>query len=141
MEVLPAINASLNGLCAVLLGFGYFAIKRKAVKLHKRLMLLAFTTSAVFLVCYLVRVALTGIHRFPDVGLVRVVYLALLGSHVVLATLMVPFILRLLWLAWHGDFPRHRRMARFVWPVWMYVSITGVIVYWMLYHLAPRLAA
>lgn len=139
-DVLPGCNAVLNATSAVLLMAGYVAIRQKRVGVHLRLMLAALTSSAVFLAGYLTRMALTGVHTFPGTGPVRSFYLALLLSHMVLAVALLPLIGRTLWLAAHRRFEAHRAWARVTWPIWMYVSVTGVVVYWMLYHLAPTLA-
>ena len=118
---------------------GYVAIRRRRVVLHLRLMLSALACSAVFLAGYLTRMALTGVHTFPGSGPVRTFYLGLLLTHMVLAVALLPLVARTLWLALHRRFAKHRAWARITWPVWMYVSVTGVVVYWMLYHLAPTL--
>lgn len=139
MEILPAVNATLNATSAVLLLLGYRAIRRRQVERHWRFMVAALSTSAVFLVCYLIRVSLTGTHRYPVADWTRTVYLAVLISHTTLAA-TVPFLAaRTVYLAWKKRFASHRRIARWTFPIWMYVSITGVIVYLMLYQLAPRL--
>jgi putative membrane protein len=135
----PAINAVLNGTCAVLLILGRIAIARREVDRHRSLMLGAFVTSTVFLVSYLIRFATTGAHKYPGDGLDKIFYLAILFSHMVLAVVLVPVVLRALQLALRGDFPRHMRVVKWGWPIWMYVSVTGVIVYVMLYHVGPRL--
>jgi putative membrane protein len=139
-ELLPAVNAALNATAAVLLVAGWRAIRGGRRELHRGLMIAACATSALFLVSYLTRVALTGTHRFPGDGALRTVYLAVLASHTVLAALVVPLALRTLWLPLRGRFADHRRIARITLPVWIYVSVTGVAVYVMLYHLAPRTA-
>ena len=100
-------------------------------------MLSACGASALFLVSYLTRIALTGTHRFPGEGALRTVYIAVLASHTVLAALAAPLVLRTVFLALRDRFPAHRRIARATLPIWMYVSVTGVVVYVMLYHLAP----
>ena len=130
---LPALNACLNALSAVLLGLGYAAIRRGRVQVHKTLMLCALASSALFLTSYLVYHAVVGNVRFQGQGPIRIVYFAILISHTFLATINVPLILRVVYLALRGRFEDHRRLARWVWPSWMYVSVTGVIVYWMLY--------
>ncbi|HVP67277.1 MAG TPA: DUF420 domain-containing protein [Anaeromyxobacteraceae bacterium] len=137
-ELLPPVNASLNAASAVLLVAGWRAIRRGRRSLHRALMLSALATSALFLVGYLVRVALTGTHRFPGTGALRAAYLALLGSHTILAAAALPLVLRALWLALRERFDAHRRIARVTLPVWLYVSATGVLVYVVLYHVAPR---
>jgi putative membrane protein len=136
-ELLPAVNATLNATCATLLVLGWRAIRAGRRERHRALMIAACATSAVFLVSYLVRVALTGTHRFPGDGALRALYLAVLASHTVLAALVVPLVLRTLWLSLGARFDEHRRLARVTLPVWLYVSVTGVVVYVMLYHLAP----
>jgi uncharacterized membrane protein YozB (DUF420 family) len=134
-EHLALLNAILNGTSAVLLVAGRFAIARKRTMLHRGLMLTAFFTSAVFLVSYLTRVALTGTHVDPHHGVVHVVYLTVLITHMILAITVVPMVLTALWFAWKARFDRHRKLARVAFPVWLYVSVTGVVVYAMLYHL------
>ena len=135
-QLLPGVNATLNGLAAALLVAGYVAIRRGARDLHRALMLGACASSTLFLAGYLTRIALTGVHRFPGQGALRVAYLAVLGSHTVLAVAVLPLALRTLFLAWRARFPAHRRLARTTLPVWLYVSVTGVVVYVVLYHLA-----
>jgi uncharacterized membrane protein YozB (DUF420 family) len=135
----PAINAVLNGTCAILLILGRIAIARRQIPRHRSLMLGAFVTSTVFLVSYLIRFATTGAHKYPGDGFDKILYLAILFSHMVLAVALVPLVLRALQFALRGDFQRHTRIVKWGWPIWMYVSVTGVIVYVMLYHLGPRL--
>ena len=134
---LPALNASLNALSAVLLGTGYCFIRRGEVTRHRVCMVSAFAVSTAFLVSYLTYHALHGSTRFTGQGWVRPVYFTLLVSHVVLAVAVLPLALTTLWRAWNQDFERHRRIAAITFPVWMYVSVTGVLVYWILYHLYP----
>jgi len=136
-ELLPPVNATLNATSAALLFAGWRAIRRGHRDLHRNLMIAACAVSAIFLASYLTRVALTGTHRFPGGGALRAIYLAVLASHTVLAALTVPLVLRTLWLSLHARFVAHRRIAHVALPVWMYVSVTGVVVYVMLYHLAP----
>ncbi len=135
--VLPSVNASLNALSAVLLFLGWRAIRAGQRQRHRALMLGACASSVLFLAGYLTRMALTGTHRFPGTGPLRLVYLAVLGSHTLLAALTLPLVLRTLFLSFSERFPEHRRVARLTFPVWMYVSVTGVVVYVLLYHLAP----
>lgn len=137
----PAINAALNGTCAVLLIAGRIAIARRRPEAHRRLMLGAFAASAVFLASYLVRFATTGAHRYPHDGPDKIAYLVILFSHMALAVVLVPLVIQALRHALRGDFARHLRLVKWTWPVWMYVSVTGVLVYLMLYHLAPALIA
>jgi putative membrane protein len=136
-EVLPPVNASLNATSAVLLVLAWRAILAGNRDRHRALVLSALGVSALFLVGYLTRVALTGTHRFPGSGALRTAYLLLLGSHTLLAAAIVPLVAVALWNAWKGRFETHRRVARFAMPAWLYVSVTGVLVYVMLYWVAP----
>lgn len=132
--LLATLNASLNGLSALLLLMGLWAIKKKKVLFHRACMISAFSVSVLFLISYLTRFYLTGVHRFPEEGLIKKIYLTILFSHTCLAA-MTPFLaLRTLFLAWKKNFAAHRRIARITYPIWLYVSVTGVVVYWMLYH-------
>lgn len=141
LVILPSVNAVLNATSAVCLALGYYLIRHKRVAAHRTAMMSAFVASALFLAGYLTRMWMTGTHKFPAVGLWKMFYLTLLFSHMVLAVVLLPLILRTFQLALTGRFDAHRRLARITWPIWMYVSVTGVIVYGMLYHLAPRLVA
>jgi putative membrane protein len=138
-QIHPAINAALNLTCFVLLIAGRMAIARGDVETHRRRMLAAVATSVVFLVSYAIRFATTGAHKYPGDGLDRIIYLSALLSHMVLAVVLVPLVVGAVRRALRGDFEAHKRMVRFTWPIWMYVSVTGVLVYLMLYHLAPAL--
>ena len=133
-DFLAMVNASLNATSAVALATGFVFIRRKVVDGHRRAMLTAVGASALFLVFYVARVMLTGTHEFAGEGLARVVYLTILFTHMILAVLALPFVLRLLWLARQERFDEHRRLARFVFPVWAYVSLTGLAVYILLYQ-------
>jgi putative membrane protein len=133
-DLLALVNASLNATSAVALGVGFYFIRRKVVDRHRRSMLTAVGASALFLVFYVARVLLTGTHEFAGQGMARVVYLTVLFSHMVLAVLVLPFVLRLLWLAHTERFDEHKKLARFVFPAWAYVSVTGLIVYLLLYQ-------
>jgi putative membrane protein len=135
-ETLPAVNATLNFTSAVLLFTGWTAIRKKRVALHRFCMQAAFVTSSIFLVCYLTRVYLTGTHVFPGTGALRTAYLTILFTHMILAVATVPLVLRTLYLARRARWAAHRKIAKITFPVWMYVSVTGVVVYVMLYHLA-----
>jgi putative membrane protein len=137
VSALPAVNAFLNGTSAVLLSAGYVCIRRRRVAAHRACMVTAFGISVLFLVSYLVYHAQAGSVPFAGQGLVRPVYFGLLLSHIVLAAAIVPLALVTLYRAWSERFDRHRRIARWTLPVWLYVSVTGVLVYWMLYHLYP----
>jgi len=133
-EALPTVNAALNATSACALFLGYWAVRSKRYALHWKFMAAAFTASSLFLVGYLTRFALTGVHRYQ--GPFRSFYLLLLGTHTVLAVVSVPLILRTIWLsAVRKSFQQHRRLAVWTFPVWAYVSVTGVVVYWMLYRL------
>jgi len=138
--VLPPLNAALNGLSALLLFSGWRAIRAGDRERHKRRMLSAFLVSCLFLVSYLTRVLLTGTHRFPGEGWLRTGYLLLLASHTLLAAACLPLILASLSYALRDRFDSHRRIARYALPAWLYVSVTGVLVYVLLYWVAPRLA-
>lgn len=133
-ETLALLNALLNGTCAVLLVCGRIAIARKRPAIHRSLMVSAFVTSCLFLTSYLTRVYLTGTHKDPHTGLFHAAYLAVLGTHMILAMLVVPMVLTVLYLATKKRFERHRALARWTFPVWLYVSVTGVAVYVMLYQ-------
>ncbi len=135
-ELLPSVNAALNATSAVLVVLGFRAIRAGRRDTHRAFMLAAVASSVLFLAGYFTRIALTGTHRFPGAGALRATYLAVLGSHTLLAALAAPLVLRTLFLALRTRFPDHRRIARWTLPVWLYVSATGVVVYVMLYHLA-----
>jgi putative membrane protein len=130
-----ALNASLNGISAVLLAGGYAAIRAGKREVHKRFMISAFAVSTVFLVSYVVYHFRVGHVAFQGQGWVRPVYFALLLSHTVLAIVIVPLILITLRRAWLEKFDRHRAIARWTLPLWFYVCVTGVIVYLMLYQI------
>ena len=131
---LALLNACLNGLAGVLLFLGFLAAKRHDVKNHKKWMVSAFVTSIVFLISYLTRFALTGVHRYPGDGIMKTVYLTILGTHTLLASITPFLAIRTIWLGWKNKIAQHRRLAKITWPIWMYVSVTGVIVYILLYH-------
>ena len=134
---LPALDATLNATSAILLVCGYCFIRRKNIPAHKFCMLSALATSVLFLVCYLTYHYFHGVTRFTGAGAVRTFYFALLGSHTALAGVIVPLVLVTLYRAWRQRFDQHKCIARWTLPLWLYVSITGVAVYWMLYHLYP----
>jgi len=138
-EIHPALNAMLNGSSALFLAIGRWAIARRRIPLHRSAMIAAFTASGLFLASYLARYAMSGSHVYPGHGWDRTVYLVVLSSHMLLALVVLPLALRTLWLGLHRRDARHRRIARWTWPLWIYVSVTGVAVYLMLYQLAPRL--
>lgn len=136
---LPAINATLNATATVLLLLAYSFIRRKKIEAHKRTMLTAFAVSCVFLVCYLVYHYNVGSVKFDKPGWVRTVYLAILITHTILAA-TVPFLAIItLRFGLKSSFPKHRKIARWTFPIWLYVSVTGVIVYLLLYQVRPLL--
>lgn len=132
---LPALNATLNGLAAMLLATGYVMIRRGHRERHKHCMLAALATSALFLVSYVVYHANAGSRPFPGEGAIRVAYFAILISHVVLATAILPLALMTAARGLTGRFDRHVRLARWTLPIWLYVSVTGVVIYVMLYQM------
>jgi uncharacterized membrane protein YozB (DUF420 family) len=142
---LPIVNACLNGLSSLFLIAGYVYIRRgKNQAAHRNCMVAAFTTSVLFLICYLTYHAYVAYYLnrgptiFRDPSWFRPIYLAILLTHTVLAAAIVPMVLISLWHAWKRQFEKHRRMARWTWPLWMYVSITGVLIYLLLYQIFPQ---
>lgn len=135
LSAFPALNASLNATCAVLLVLGWALIKSGRREAHRWAMVAAFLCSAVFLACYLWYHFHAGSVRFQKTGPIRTVYFTILLTHTVLATAVLPVILRTLFLAAKGRYEEHRAIARYAFPIWLYVSVTGVTVYWMLYRL------
>lgn len=138
-EAHPAVNAMLNGTSSVFLVAGWLAIRRRQIAFHRACMVSAFVASTVFLASYLARFATTGAHKYPGTGVDKTIYLVILMSHMVLAVVVLPLVLRALWLGLRGQWGKHRAIARWAWPIWIYVSLTGVAVYFMLYHLGPAL--
>jgi len=132
---LPTLNAALNALSAVFLVGGYLSIRRRRIETHKRFMLAAFATSCLFLASYLTYHFQIGSRRFEGQGVIRPVYFTILLSHTVLAASIVPLVIMTLQRAWKGSFERHARIARRTLPIWLFVSVTGVVVYWMLYRM------
>ena len=135
LHFFSVIDATLNALSAMLLVCGYYFIRQRNIPAHKACMVAAFATSVIFLVCYLTYHYYHGVTRFPGHGPIRNFYLTLLASHTILAVVIVPLILTTLYRAWRLKFEAHRRIAVWTLPLWIYVSVTGVVVYWMLYHL------
>lgn len=132
--LLPTINASLNGLSTVLLFAGWWAIQNRQKNLHRNFMLAALVSSAAFLSCYLYyHFTVVSVTRYAAEGIGRYIYYVILATHVPLAALMTPFILAAVWFAFRGRFDLHTRITKILWPVWMYVSVTGVVIYLMLY--------
>jgi uncharacterized membrane protein YozB (DUF420 family) len=132
---LPSLNAWLNGCSALLLLSGYVFIRRRNIRAHRTCMLLAFASSMLFLFSYLTYHAQVGSVRFRGSGPVRTLYFSILISHTLLAAIIVPLALTTLYRAWKARFEKHRRIARWTLPAWLYVSVTGVVIYWMLYRL------
>jgi uncharacterized membrane protein YozB (DUF420 family) len=133
--VLPAVNATLNALSGVFLLIGYGLIRRRHINAHRNAMLGAFASSTLFLVSYVVYHAQAGSRPFTGVGAVRYVYFAILISHVILAAAILPMAISTLSRGLRGRYTEHRRIAKWTFPAWMYVSVTGVIVYLMLYQM------
>ena len=133
----PTLNAFLNGASGVLIGAGLYSIRKRRVEAHKRLMLAAFVTSTIFLISYLYYhlVLRAGVTHFRGEGLSRPLYFSILISHTILAAVVVPFILVTLTRALKGNFARHKAIAPYTWAIWMYVSVTGVVIYLMLYKI------
>lgn len=138
---LPAVNASLNGLSAVFLSCGLYFIRRQRKEAHRNCMIGAFITSALFLVCYITYHSYIAYYlhrgptRFVNPAWFRPIYLAILISHTILAVVIVPLVIVTLRLGLKERFAVHRRIARWTWPLWMYVSVTGVLIYFLLYHI------
>lgn len=139
IQNLPAVNAALNGLAAVLLITGYTFIRQGKINAHHKMMLAAFTVSCLFLVCYLVYHWNVGSVKFDKPGWVRIVYLWILGTHTVLAATVPVLAIITLRRALKAQYERHRAIAKWTFPIWLYVSVTGVVVYVLLYHVKPQL--
>ena len=137
LEALPALNAGLNALAGGLVATGYGFIRTRRVAAHRACMLSATGVSTLFLISYVYYHAHVGVTRFQGQGWIRTVYFTLLISHTILAVLIVPLVLITLFFALRSQLPRHRKIARWTLPTWLYVSVTGVVIYWMLYHLVP----
>jgi uncharacterized membrane protein YozB (DUF420 family) len=136
-SVLPHLNAVLNAASGLLLVIGFIFIRRKRIRPHLACMVAALCTSTLFLISYLTYHYFHGTTRFTGQGLVRALYLTILGTHTILAVAVLPFIFITVYKALSGQFHKHMRVARWTFPIWLYVSITGVIVYLMLYRLYP----
>jgi len=136
---LPAVNGTLNGLSAVLLTAGYVFIRKKNMRAHRNCMISAFVTSIVFLCCYLTyHIFVHHVTIFKEPAWFRPIYLTILFTHLVLAIVIVPLVLMTLNRAFKERFELHKKIARWTWPLWMYVSVTGVIVYLILYQIFPQ---
>ena len=135
LTLLPTLNAFLNALSAILLASGYYFIRQRRIAAHKRCMVAAVVTSCLFLASYLTYHIQIGSKPFVGQGPIRTAYFSILISHTTLAAAIVPLVILTLRRAWKGNFERHARIARRTLPLWLYVSVTGVAVYWMLYRL------
>lgn len=135
ITTLPLVNATLNGIATILLVTGYVLIRRGRQNAHRAVMLAAFGASVLFLLSYLVYHAYAGSKPFTGQGPIRAVYFTILISHIILAALVPPLAAVTLWQAFRDRFDRHRRIARWTLPIWLYVSVTGIVVYWMLYQM------
>jgi len=133
---LPAVNATLNGISAVLLTIGWFLIRARRIAAHRRVMIAAFVSSSLFLISYTIYHAHIGSKRFPGTGPIRAVYLSILIPHVTLAAVVLPMAIVTLRRGLRRDDKPHRRLARWTLPIWLFVSVTGVIVYLMLYQMS-----
>jgi putative membrane protein len=136
-SLLPHLNATLNASSFILLSSGYYFIRRKRVIAHRNCQLSALTASVLFLISYIVYHAHHGVTKFAGQGIARPIYFTILYTHTFLAVVIVPFVIITVRRALRRDFVRHKRIARWTLPMWLYVSITGVVVYLMLYHLYP----
>ena len=126
------INAGINSAVSVLLLVGLIAVKNKNYLLHKRIMITALILSCLFLVSYICHHLFTGETKFGGEGMIRYIYYFILGTHIVLAGIILPFILFTAYRAMVGEWPRHRKLAKITWPIWFYVAVTGVVVYFMI---------
>ena len=135
---LPALNAALNTLSTIFLTCGYIFIRQQRQVAHRNCMIGAVISSALFLTCYLIYHYNAGRTVFRDPAWFRPIYLAILLTHTILAVVIVPMVLTTLYHAARRQFDRHKKIARWTWPIWMYVSITGVIIYFLLYHIFPQ---
>lgn len=132
---LPGVNATLNATASILLIWGYTLIRRRKIETHRKVMLTAFAVSILFLVSYLIYHARVGTVRFQGTGAIRTVYLTILFTHTVLAAIVPILAILTLRRGLKADYTRHRAIARWALPIWLYVSVTGVVVYWMLYRM------
>src|SRR2546430_5748428 len=138
-SILPHLNATLNASSFVLLSTGYFFIRRKRVIAHRNCQISALSASVLFLISYVVYHSHHGVTRFAGQGIARPIYFSILSTHTFLAAAIVPFVVITVRRAKRAEFLRHRGIARWTLPLWLYVSITGVLVYLMLYHLYRRI--
>ncbi len=144
LDIFPHLNATLNALSGVLLIFGFYFIKNKEIQKHRLCMVSAVVSSSIFLICYLIHHSIRtyyfglGPTKFTGEGIIRPIYFTILGTHTILAAVVAPAILFIFYKALKGQFDIHRKFARIVFPVWLYVSVTGVVVYLLLYQLYPN---
>jgi len=138
IENLPAINAALNGTAGILLAIGYYFIKQGNMAAHKKAMISAFVVSSIFLVSYLVYHAHAGSTKFLGTGFIRPVYFTILISHIILAAVIVPMAIITMFRGLKARYDKHKKIARWTLPIWLYVSVTGVMIYFMLYHIYPH---
>jgi uncharacterized membrane protein YozB (DUF420 family) len=134
---LPTLNATLNSISGIFLLSGYIAIKKNKKELHRNLMISALVVSAAFLTSYLIYHFNVPSKKFPDLGWIKTLYFLILFPHIILAVIMVPMILKTFWHAYKQEWESHKKIARITFPIWMYVSVTGVLVYFMLYQWFP----
>jgi len=139
VEFFPPLNASLNALSGILLLIGFTLIKQRRIQAHKRFMLAACTSSVLFLICYVTYHSIRGgvVTKFAGTGMWRTIYLSILTSHTILAVVILPLAIVTVRNGLKMRVPQHRRIARWTFPLWMYVSVTGVLVYFFLYHWFP----
>ncbi|MEP6662145.1 MAG: DUF420 domain-containing protein [Verrucomicrobiota bacterium] len=135
---LPVVDATLNAASAILLSFGYYFIRQKRIIAHRNCMITAFCTSTVFLVCYLIYHFNVGRTTFNKAHWFYWIYITILTTHTILAVVIVPMILITLSRALKARYELHKKIARWTWPLWMYVSVTGVLIYFLLYHIFPQ---
>jgi uncharacterized membrane protein YozB (DUF420 family) len=144
LEIFPHLNATLNALSGVFLIFGFYFIKNKEIQKHRVCMVSAVVTSTLFLICYLTHHSIRtyffglGPTKFTGEGIIRPIYFLILGTHTILAAAVAPFVVFIFWKALKKQFEIHQKFARIVFPVWLYVSFTGVIVYLLLYQFFPK---
>lgn len=134
IQDLPTLNATLNSVATVFLLVGYISIKQGKKEVHKRLMYGALLVSTAFLISYLIYHYHVPSKKFPDLGWIKTIYLLILVPHIILAAAMVPMIIKTFWHAYKEEWDKHKKMAKVTFPIWMFVSVTGVVVYFMLYQ-------
>lgn len=132
VQQLPALNAFLNSISTLLILSGYVAIRKKKYKVHMKFMLTAFITSSLFLISYLVYHHYAGDTPFPGQGWIRPVYFTILISHIILSAFVVPLVLTSYYFAFSGKFKTHRKVSKWTFPIWLYVSVTGVVIFFLL---------